>query len=223
MTTVIERNDNTSIRIVRIAWIAICALLRLAVAGLYLVIILLYFPYSLLGVLNGYDTDFPLMIFWLIVHAAGASAIVWSTWRLARGKDHDSAGIATFCIILSLGIAVVLPGAYTLRLDRYEENTTRKLAALRQALAERPARDKSAELPRDFIQKALLKPIGPKDPEAEIPYFHPRSSNIRYGATEDDSGGWIYNNVAGTPKFGQLWVNCTHERLRGDGKVWSEY
>ena len=38
---------------------------------------------------------------------------------------------------------------------------------------------------------------------------------ITHAAVPDDAGGWGYNNVAGDPNAGSVWVNCTHTDIRG--------
>ncbi|MDD5629923.1 MAG: hypothetical protein PHU21_12715 [Elusimicrobia bacterium] len=58
-------------------------------------------------------------------------------------------------------------------------------------------------------------------PRAATPRYHPDSDQVRYGASSDDQGGWLYNNTAGDPNFGTLLVNCTHTDTRGT--VWTSY
>jgi hypothetical protein len=52
---------------------------------------------------------------------------------------------------------------------------------------------------------------------------HPDSSQVRHGATSDDSGGWLYNDVPGDANIGGVLINCTHTDTRGEGKLWSTY
>jgi competence protein ComGC len=58
-------------------------------------------------------------------------------------------------------------------------------------------------------------------PEIGVIGIHPRSASVRAGETEDDSGGWVYNNWPGSPRGGEVWLNCTH--VDAHGSAWSAY
>jgi general secretion pathway protein G len=58
-------------------------------------------------------------------------------------------------------------------------------------------------------------------PPAKLPSYHPDLSDSLEAAAPDDTGGWVYDTVAGDARYGRVWVNCTHTDARGS--VWTAY
>jgi len=181
--------------------IAVQVVLRLAVAAFYAAIIWSYLPESLRAVSLAYERVGTVLMMWLPVHLIGGATIAWSAWRLPRAKDPAGAAVWTGLIVLSLLVAAPLTGTFSLVKKSYAGRTKMRLLELREALkARKPMRDPGA---------------------AAIPYYHKATALVRYGSAADDAGGWMYDNAAGDPRSGQVWVNCTHTDARGT--AWSAY
>jgi prepilin-type N-terminal cleavage/methylation domain-containing protein len=58
-------------------------------------------------------------------------------------------------------------------------------------------------------------------PELRVPNYHNSTSAFSLGDSAGDSGGWLYNNVIASAKFGVVLVDCTHTDTKGS--VWSAY
>jgi hypothetical protein len=71
------------------------------------------------------------------------------------------------------------------------------------------------EFPVDIATLASHRTFLSEIPPAKTPNYHPDSSVVRFGVVSNDSGGWLYDNVKGNKKFGEIWVNCTHTDTRG--------
>ena len=58
-------------------------------------------------------------------------------------------------------------------------------------------------------------------PKAKTPNYHGDSSAVRLAESQNDDGGWTYNNLPTHANFGQLFVNCSHTDSKGS--IWSDY
>jgi len=58
-------------------------------------------------------------------------------------------------------------------------------------------------------------------PKAKTPNYHTDSSGMRLSESQNDGGGWAYNNTASGANFGQLFVNCSHTDSKST--IWSAY
>ena len=61
-------------------------------------------------------------------------------------------------------------------------------------------------------------------PTAKTPNYHPDLSSERDGilaTAQNDTGGWVYNNVAGDSNLGNMEINCTHTDTKGS--IWTSY
>jgi prepilin-type N-terminal cleavage/methylation domain-containing protein len=57
-------------------------------------------------------------------------------------------------------------------------------------------------------------------PTMKTPYYHPDSTAVLPEATPSDSGNWSYDNT-GDQNWGQVFVGCTHNDMKGN--PWSSY
>ena len=61
-------------------------------------------------------------------------------------------------------------------------------------------------------------------PTAKTPNYHADSSAEVDGVlatTQNDAGGWVYNNVTGDSNIGNMEINCTHTDTKGS--IWTSY
>lgn len=120
--------------------------------------------------------------------------------------------LAAILMLLSLIVPAVVKA-------RQRSLTLRALGALRAATASYAARTKNKgplEL-SDLVKEGDLAEI----PPAVIPGHHRRSTKVSPLAQTDDSGGWTHANWPGSPREGEVWINCTHTDRRG--ALWSSY
>lgn len=90
-----------------------------------------------------------------------------------------------------------------------EDITKQNLEAIRRSLS--VSFEANGKYPMDLATLAT----GGKFP-AKTPNFHRDSSEVRYGANPDDTGGWLYHRAEG-----RVWVNCTHSDT--NGRAWNSY
>lgn len=81
--------------------------------------------------------------------------------------------------------------------------------------------DMEGQYPSDLASLTVSHKYLAIVPMAKVPNFHPDSTAVRAGKTPDDKGGWVYNNIAGDPNLGTVFVNCTHTDTRGT--TWTSY
>ena len=61
-------------------------------------------------------------------------------------------------------------------------------------------------------------------PTAKTPNYHADSAAEVDGVlstTQNDNGGWVYNNVTGNSNIGNMEINCTHTDTKGS--IWTSY
>ena len=114
-------------------------------------------------------------------------------------------------------LAVIVPQVSRVR---QRSRTFKALAALRAASA-RYAADTKTKGPLDLSDLTKDGRYLDAIPPAEIHGLHPRSTQVRPLGQTDDTGGWTHANWPGSPREGEIWINCTHTDSRGT--VWSTY
>jgi general secretion pathway protein G len=61
-------------------------------------------------------------------------------------------------------------------------------------------------------------------PTAKTPNYHGDSAGELNGvlsAAQNNTGGWVYNNVTTDSNFGNMEINCTHTDTKGT--IWTSY
>lgn len=61
-------------------------------------------------------------------------------------------------------------------------------------------------------------------PLGRTPSYHADSTAVALGTSAggiDDSGAWIYDDIAGDQSYGQVFVNCSHTDTKGSR--WEDY
>jgi hypothetical protein len=111
-----------------------------------------------------------------------------------------------------VALATVAAGA------SFRAATVGNLASIRGAIT-LYAEDNGRRFPSDLAQ--LTGKYESDVPRAHLWLYHPDSAAVRLGASSDDSGGWLYDNVPGDANYGRVSINCTHTDWRGT--AWSAY
>lgn len=131
-------------------------------------------------------------------------------------------GFANPEYLLTLAAVLVVLSIVIPQFARFRQRTRtfKALSALRAASA-RYAADAKTKGPRELTDLTkdgrYLKEI----PPAEIYGRHSRSNQVRPLGQTDDSGGWTHANWPGSPREGDVWINCTHTDAKGS--AWSAY
>lgn len=95
-----------------------------------------------------------------------------------------------------------------------------ELGSLRAAVSSYHDREK--RFPQDLSEMAREGKYLKQLPKAVTFSYHADTeAKVTNGVYADDAGGWIFNNVAGDPNYGAVWINCTH--TDSNGKSWNSY
>lgn len=179
---------------------------------------------------TGYQPLLWLLAFGVMTHIVLPIAI--SAIFPGKGGKADERGLSAievvFAILIVALLVAICPSFDSAGLKMWSRSvrlssegiSRNNLANLRSAL-------KSYGLAHDGRHPADLSAltIGGKYPAtippAKTPNYHPETSAVLLGNKPDDSGGWLYDNVAGRASSGKIWVNCTH--TDASGSAWTSY
>ena len=154
-----------------------------------------------------------------------SSRSVARTWRMYRSPEADLAGGlgSAFDVLLGaswLLLAFAIPGSRGIMRINNEGATKGNLGAVRSALSIYYG-DMEGYYPLVLDALTVSGKYISTIPKTDTKGPHPRSNEVRFGRAWQDSGGWLYNNVAGDPNYGTLWIDCTHTDPKGS--AWTSY
>lgn len=130
--------------------------------------------------------------------------------------------------IIGILAAIAIPKFSNLIIKGHEASTKGNLGGLRSALAIYYS-DMEGSYPTDTLQvlrlngKYLSYVISPaKFPQvAGFNTGHPDSNTVLGQTSVDDTGGWVYDNIATDGNWGTLLANCSHSDSKGS--FWTSY